>query len=63
VTAVAEDRQPFRVTLPGFTAGAEVGLGDLVKRATSLVGITPCAPCERRAATLNRWVTLGPRGR
>jgi hypothetical protein len=33
-----------------------VGLGDVVKRATSLVGIKPCGGCARRAETLNSWI-------
>jgi hypothetical protein len=45
----------YRVRLPGFVAGKEVGLGDVIKHATSAVGIRPCVGCERRAATLNRW--------
>lgn len=31
------------------------GVGDVVARATSAVGIKPCAPCKQRQATLNRW--------
>jgi hypothetical protein len=46
---------PYRIRLPGFVAGKEVGLGDVIKRATSAVGIRPCVGCERRAAALNRW--------
>jgi hypothetical protein len=48
-------RQPYRIRLPGFITGKEVGLGDVIKRATSTVGIRPCVGCERRAAALNRW--------
>ena len=47
--------EPYRIRLPGFVTGKEVGLGDVIKRATSAVGIRPCAGCERRAAALNRW--------
>jgi hypothetical protein len=52
---------PHRVRLPGFHADNEVGLGDLVKRATSLAGIRPCGPCSQRAATLNRWMVFSGR--
>jgi hypothetical protein len=31
------------------------GAGDVVARVTNAAGITPCAPCKRRQATLNRW--------
>jgi hypothetical protein len=44
------------VRLPGFVKAERVGLGDVVKSLTSAVGIAPCSGCERRAATLNRWV-------
>lgn len=45
------------VVLPGPAGG--VGLGDLVKGATSAVGVAPCPPCQRRAETLNRMVRIG----
>lgn len=48
-----------RVRLPGFVTGEEVGLGDVLKRATSAMGIRPCGGCNRRAAALNRWVVFG----
>jgi hypothetical protein len=47
-----------RVRLPGFVIDEDVGLGDAVKRVTYAMGVTPCSGCERRAAALNRWVTL-----
>lgn len=50
-----KERQPYRVRVPGFLLDREVGLGDVIKRATSAAGITPCGGCERRAAALNRW--------
>jgi hypothetical protein len=52
------ERQPYRVRLPGFITEEEVGLGDVIKRATSSVGIKPCGGCERRAAALNRWLVV-----
>jgi len=53
------------VRLPGFLReDQEVGLGDVIKRATSLAGIKPCVGCTRRAETFNDWVTFsGNRGR
>jgi len=48
----------YRVSLPGFISDKEVGLGDVIKRATYAVGIKPCGGCARRAATLNRWMTF-----
>lgn len=56
-----EASNPRRVRLPGFTAGNEVGLGDVIKRATSTVGIRPCGGCNRRAEALNRWVAFSGR--
>lgn len=52
---------PHRVRLPGFVAETEVGLGDVIKRATSLSGIRPCVPCSERAARLNRWLVFSGR--
>ena len=51
-------REPHRVRLPGFVADQEIGLGDVIKRATYAMGIKPCGGCERRAAALNRWMTF-----
>lgn len=57
---MSERRQPVRVRLPGFISDeTEVGLGDIVTRATSAVGIRPCGPCGRRRATLNQWLVFG----
>ena len=55
------ERQPYRVHLPGFITNEGVSLGDVIKRATSAVGIKPCGSCERRAVTLNRWLTFSGR--
>lgn len=46
----------YRVRLPGFITDEEIGVGDVVKRATSYFGIQPCGGCEHRAAALNRWM-------
>jgi hypothetical protein len=54
-TSTTIERQPRRIRLPGFVTEKEVGLGDVIKRATNAVGIMPCAGCERRGAALNRW--------
>lgn len=53
--------EPHRLRLPGFIVEEEVGLGDVIKRATSAVGIKPCGGCQRRAAALNRWLTFSGR--
>ena len=51
-------RQPHQVRLPGFLIEEQVGLGDLIKKATYAMGIKPCGGCEKRAAALNRWMTF-----
>lgn len=45
--------KPRVVRLPGFVAGEHVGLGDVIKRASSVAGIRPCSGCEQRARQLN----------
>jgi hypothetical protein len=50
-------RLPHRIRLPGFLI-EEVGFGDAIKRVTSAMGIKSCGGCEKRAATLNRWLTF-----
>jgi len=52
--------QPHRVRLPGFLIEEEIGLGEVVKRATYTLGIKPCGGCEQRAAALNRWMHFSP---
>ena len=49
---------PHRFLLPGFIADGEIGLGDVIKRATSYFGIQPCGGCEHRSAALNRWMVF-----
>ena len=58
-----EATEPHPVRLPGFLVEDTIGLGDVIKRATYAVGITPCGGCERRAAALNRWVAFTRRPR
>lgn len=50
--------QPYRVRLPGFVSDEEIGLGSVIKRVTSTLGIRPCSDCERRAAALNRQIVF-----
>ena len=53
---------PRRFYLPGFTADQEIGLGDVIKRVTSAVGLRTCEPCQQRAEALNRrFVITGKR--
>lgn len=54
---------PHRVRLPGFMTDEEIGLGDVIKRATSYIGIKPCGGCAGRAAALNRWVVFTGRAK
>lgn len=52
----------YRVRLPGFIKGDEdIGLGEVIKRATSAVGIRPCGGCAERARRLNNWMTFSKR--
>jgi hypothetical protein len=54
--------RPHRVRLPGFLREEEdLGLGDVIKRATAAAGVRPCGGCARRAAALNRWVVFSGR--
>jgi hypothetical protein len=52
------ERQPYRVRLPGFIGDEEIGLGDVIKRATMTVGLQSCAKCTERATTLNHWLVF-----
>jgi hypothetical protein len=52
------ESKPYRVRLPGFISDEDVGLGDVIKRATYAIGVKPCGGCERRATVLNRWMVF-----
>ena len=56
-----EDPAAHRVRLPGFLSEDEIGLGDVIKRATSYFGVKPCGGCQGRAETLNRWMSFSGR--
>jgi len=55
---VRPKRQAHRVRVPGFLVDDEVGLGDVLKRATYAIGFKPCGGCEKRAEALNRWMVF-----
>jgi len=50
--------KPHQIRLPGFVSDEPVGLGDAIKRATSVAGIKPCGGCNRRARKLNSWLVF-----
>ncbi len=55
--------KPLMLRVPMFagkTLRQPVGLGDVVKKATSAVGIRPCGGCNKRANALNRLVMFTP---
>jgi len=49
---------PHRMRLPGFIRDEEIGLGDVVKRVTTAMGVRPCGGCQKRAQALNRWMVF-----
>lgn len=64
VKANRGERQAYHVKLPGFVREDDIGLGDVITKSTSALGITPCGGCGRRAAILNQWLVFaGRRGR
>ena len=54
---------PRQVQVPRFVTDEDIGLGDVIKRATSVLGIPPCSGCERRRNRLNSRVRLTPKGK
>lgn len=55
---IKSDSPTHRVRLPGFLVEEEIGLGDVMKRATYAMGIKPCGGCQQRAAAMNRWMVF-----
>ena len=58
-----EHPEALRVRLPGFVNDDEIGLGDVIKRATSYFGLPSCGGCNSRAEALNRWMSFSGRRR
>lgn len=56
-----DNPRPMTVRLPGFLHKEPIGLGDVVKRATSRLGIKACGGCQARGDALNRRVVIGRR--
>jgi len=56
--ADATARAAHVVRLPGFVPDESIGLGDVVKRATSAAGVRPCGGCAERARRLNGWMAF-----
>lgn len=52
-----QSKTVIRVHVP-IEMADDVGLGDVIKRITSSVGIKPCEGCERRAAFLNSHIVF-----
>lgn len=53
-----DEPRPHHIRLPGFILHEEIGLGDVIKRTTTVLGVPPCDDCARRAAALNRWLVF-----
>lgn len=56
-----QSQQPTRVRIPGFITEHDLGLGEALQRITTYFHIPACDGCARRAAVLNRWMTLSGR--
>jgi hypothetical protein len=52
------EREPHRVRLPGFVSDEDIGLGDVITKGTSALGIRQCRACLERATALNRLVVF-----
>jgi len=50
---------PIELSIPKLKT--PIGLGDLIKGATKVIGIKPCGGCKQRQEMLNRAVKLVPR--
>jgi len=51
----------YSVRGPGFATKKDIGLGDVIKRATAIIGFQPCGGCEHRATALNQWLVFSAR--
>ncbi|MBC7936277.1 MAG: hypothetical protein H7Y86_13080 [Rhizobacter sp.] len=53
-----KQNKPIVIRLPGFVSEEEIGLGTLIKRATTALGIPACNSCEQRARALNSRIVF-----
>jgi hypothetical protein len=53
--------RPYRLRIPWLNGDTELGLGDVIMRATSCAGLKNCQGCARRATALNRWIAFSGR--
>jgi hypothetical protein len=44
--------------LPGLVSDQDIGLGDVITKSTTALGIRPCGGCAQRAEALNRWMVF-----
>jgi hypothetical protein len=44
----------------GLRIDKAIGLGDVVKKVTTKMGVAPCGGCRKRAEALNRMVQFVP---
>lgn len=56
---VPEETSQPRIRVPGALVQEEIGLGSLIARMTSALGIPPCGGCAERAAALDHLVVFG----
>jgi hypothetical protein len=54
-------KSTYRLKLPQFIIQESVGLGEVIKRGTTALGIRSCQGCEQRAAQLDRRFRFEPR--
>jgi len=55
------NRASHHMRLPGFVSDEDIGLGDIIQRATSYIGIQTCGGCKQRQIALNRWLNFSGR--
>jgi hypothetical protein len=53
-----DESSRLRIRVPGSHVQEEIGLGTLIARMTSALGIPPCGGCAERAAALDHLVVF-----
>ncbi len=55
---IEDARKPLHLRIPFLPE--TVGLGSAIEKATGIIGVKPCTPCNQRKESLDRRIVFDP---